>query len=179
MRWFWIILWTYLIFVLQSGFAHAMPIGGYAPHLLLAGLTLMTVRTGGRPSLCLAAAWGMLSDCLTDGRFGADLVGYVLVAFVIGQCNARWDLTSPARAGVVTIVIVGVVQVASIIRHLPPDGRLPDPGALGKFALGSALYTGLLVALVSLAARIVWPRPNGEGAAVSPAVFNKWRMLTG
>jgi rod shape-determining protein MreD len=184
MRWLWIISWSYLIFVLHSGFARELRIGGCVPHLLLAGLILMTVRTAGslgtgRLGICLAALWGLLSDCLTDGRLGADVITFVLVAFVIRQMHARWGLTSPARAGVVTAALVAAALVASTSLRLLPDGRIPDLAALGTYAAGSAAYTGFLAALGSLAARIVWREPMGDDAAASPAVSNKWRMLTG
>jgi hypothetical protein len=80
---------------------------------------------------------------------------------------------------VVTAAIVEVALIASTSLRLLVEGRIPDLASLGKSAMGSAVYTGLLVALVSLAARIVRRQPIEDEADASPAVSNKWRMLTG
>jgi rod shape-determining protein MreD len=178
MKWLRFIGWTYLVFVLHSGFAREMAIGGCAPHLILAGLVLMILRTTGREAVALAAVWGLLSDCLVDGRLGADVLSFVLAAFALRQSSMRWNLRSPWRSGAISVVIVWGEFVASGSFRMLAEGQSPDFAALALSGPGPAVYTGLLVAGISLSARYVWGNPIDDDAAAVPAVSNKWRMLT-
>src|SRR5262249_24042348 len=178
MKWLWIVGWTYLIFVLHSGFAREVAIAGCTPNLILAGLVLMILRTTGHGAVAVAAVWGLLSDCLIEGRLGADVVSFLLTACAVRQLSVHWNLRSPWRAGAISIVLVWVELVASSNFRVLADGRTPDPAALALSAAGAAVYTGLLVAILSLAARLVWCDPSDDDAAAVRAVSNKWRMLT-
>jgi rod shape-determining protein MreD len=187
MKWLWIIAATYLVFVLHAGFACEMAIGGCAPHLVLAGLVLMVLRLNGRDGIALAAAWGFLSDCLVEGRLGADVVAFVLAACAVRQLSVRWNLRVAWRAGAISIGLVwGAIVAGTAIRVLADgmladgmlaDGRTLDLGTLAMSAAGSAIYTGVLVAVISLAASLVG-RDRTENATALPAVSNRWRMLT-
>ena len=177
MQWFWIVGWTYLIFVLQSSVAQGLSIGGCAPHLAPAGLILMAVRVSGRQGLLLAALWGLLSDCLSDARLGADIIGFVLTALVVQWCGMRVGQSSPWRLGGLSAVLIWCVSVLSAGLRMHADGRVASLWASSVTALGSALYTGAVVGIASLAARSAGRSTTSESAAV-PSVSNKWRMLT-
>ena len=177
MRWLWIVMWTYLVFALHTGFAREMQIAGCVPHLMLAGLVLMTIRIPGRARHFVAAGWGIISDCLTEGRMGADVVAFVLAAYCIRCMSPRWNLESPLRAGMLSGLIVwAVIAVSTVVRMLP-DGHLPGLALLGRHAAGSAIYTAVLVAAASRAARLLGRSPDRSDPAAVPTVLNKWRML--
>jgi cell shape-determining protein MreD len=182
MKWLSITGWTYLVFALHAGFAREMAIGACAPHLILAGLVLMVLRLNGRDGIALAAGWGFLSDCLVEGRLGADVVVFVLAAGVVRQLSVRWSLRVPWRAGAFSIGLVwGAVVASTAVRMLADgilaDGRTLDLATLAIPAAGSAIYTGVLVAVLSLAASLVG-RDRTDDATAVPAVSNRWRMLT-
>jgi hypothetical protein len=179
MKWLCISGWTYLVFVLHSGIAREMAVGGCAPHLILAGFILMILWTTGREAAALAAAWGFLSDCLVEGRLGADVVAFVLVAFAVRQLSVRWNPRAPWRAGAIAVAVVWGEFVAIGSFRMLADGRTPHLAALVLPATGSAIYTGLLVAMLALATRLVSRDSTDDDAAAVPAVSNKWRMLTG
>jgi rod shape-determining protein MreD len=178
MRWFWILAWTYLIFVLHTGLVRSLAAGGCTPHLVLAGLVLMSLRTSGREGLALAAGWGLLSDCLADGRLGPEVVAFVLATFVISHLSRRWNLKSPVMAGAAACAIVWGTPAISAGLRMFPDGRNSVLAAPVWLAAGSALYTGILVAAVTLAARLIVRSPAGVDPATVPKMSNKWRMLT-
>jgi rod shape-determining protein MreD len=178
MKWLWTIAATYLVFVLHSGFARELAIGGCAPHLILAGLVLMIVGANGSEGIALAAVWGVLSDCLVEGRLGADVVGFSLAAFAIRQLSGRWNLRAPWRAGAISVALVWGVVVASTSVWVLADGRTPELATLAVSAAGSAIYTGLLVAALSLAAQLVRRDATNDDADAVPLVSNKWKMLT-
>ncbi|MGE5192488.1 MAG: rod shape-determining protein MreD [Deltaproteobacteria bacterium] len=178
MRWLWIFAWTYLVFVLQTAFVREMQIAGCVPHLVLTGLVLLTIRFPGRAGLFLAAGWGLLSDCVASGPLGTDIVTFILAAYAIRQFAPRSKLHSPARAGALAGLIVFAVLVVSTSLRMLADGRTPDLPALARYAAGSAIYSGAVVAAASLAARLVLRSPTGNDSAAPPAVSNKWRMLT-
>jgi rod shape-determining protein MreD len=177
MQWLLIIAWTYLTFVLQSSVARDMAIGGCAPHLIFAGLVLMAVRVSGRNGLLLAALWGLLSDCLSDARLGADIIGFVIAAWVMQWGGIRLELGSPWRLGGLSTVVIWCASVLSVWLRMHADGRVASLWAFGVTSLGSALYTGAIVGIASRAARFVG-RNTTRDSAVTPSVSNKWRMLT-
>jgi len=178
MRWFWILAWTYLIFVLHTGLARSLAVGWCTPHLVLAGLVLLTVRMPGREGLVVAAGWGLLSDCLADGRLGPDVVSFVLATAVIRHLSCRWNLKSSEMAGAASGTIVWAALVVSAGLRMFPGGRILDLAGPVRFAAGPGLYTGVLIATATLAARLVARTPAGIDAAAAPAMSNKWRMLT-
>jgi hypothetical protein len=57
------------------------------------------------------------------------------------------------------------------------DGPVASLSACCLTALGSALYTGAIVGIASLAARFIGHSTTRDSAA-APSVSNKWRMLT-
>jgi rod shape-determining protein MreD len=176
-RWLLIFAWTYLVFVLQSSVARELAIGGCAPHLLLAGLILMTARVSGRTGLLLAAFWGLLSDCLSDARLGADVIGFVLIAWVVQWGGIRLGLSSPWRLGALSAVLIWCAGMLSACLQMHADGRVASLWAFCVISLRTGLYTGAVVGIASLAAHFIGRRTARDLAAV-PSVSNKWRMLT-
>ncbi len=178
MQWLWIILWTYTVFVVHSGYARALAIGGSAPHLVLAGLMLMIVRVSGRRGLLLAAGWGLLLDCLGTDRIGINLVGLTLTAWMVQQIHASWPVTASWRLGSLAAIAAGIEFIAASGLRAASTAPGPEFRAILTAAAGSALYTGLWVAVGSIAAALVRHRPKTvEPAAMAPRVSNKWRML--
>jgi hypothetical protein len=57
------------------------------------------------------------------------------------------------------------------------DGRIASLSDFCLTALGSALYTGAVVGIASLAARFIGHSTTSDSVA-APSVSNKWRMLT-
>lgn len=178
MKWLWTMGWTYLIYVLHSGFARELTIAGCTPHLVLAGLLLMTIRIGGRQGVLLAGGWGLLSDALSDGQLGADVACFACLVCMVQRLNARWNLSSPWRLGAISVVVVGAEVVASTSLRMSVGGQSLHLPTILAHAAGSALYTGLVVAVASFAAQIVLRQPAGTAGAAAPTVSNRWRMLT-
>lgn len=174
-----IAIWTYLLFVLQTGLARDLTIAGCVPNLILAGLFVILIRIGGQSGLLMAGGWGLLSDMLTDGRLGPDVVCFAVAASLVQHVHARWNLSSPWKLGILSSVLAGAVIVGSASLRMLADGISPDWPALGIYAVGSALYAGILVAAVSLAVRLVLGQSAEVAAAESRTVSNQWRMLTG
>jgi rod shape-determining protein MreD len=154
-----------------------MAIGGCAPHLALAGLVLMAMRIPGRRALLLAAVWGLLSDCLSDSRLGADVIGFVLAVLFLKWGSIRLGLYSPWRLAGFSTPIAWCCTTFSLWLRMHADGRVAGLWDCCITALGSALYAGAAVGLASLAARII-SRQEARDTAAAPAVSNKWRMLT-
>jgi rod shape-determining protein MreD len=179
MQCLWIVVWTYTVFVLHSGYARALSIYGSRPHLVLVGLVLMIVRVNGRRGLLIAAGWGLLLDCLGTERLGMNLIGLTLTAWAVQQIDARWPLSSPWRLGALAALAAGIEFIAA-------SGLWTLSGVPGlefkrivAAAAGSAVYSGLCVAVGSFAAALVLHRSRvDEPAATAPRVSNKWRMLT-
>jgi len=178
MRWLWILAWTYLVFTVQTAFASSLAIGGCAPHLVLAGVVLMTRRVPERTGLVVAGVWGLLSDCLTDGRLGPDVVAFVLAAALMSRLSDRWNLKSPGISAAAGVAIVWVALVISAALRMVPDGRIHALATLAGHAARSAIWTGALVAIATLAARLVLRSPAESDPAATPPMSNKWRMLT-
>ena len=178
MRWLWIFAWTYLVFAVQTAFAGSLAIAGCAPHLVLAGVVLMTRRVPERAGLVVAAGWGLLSDCLTDGRLGPEIVAFVVAAALMSRLSGRWNLKSPGFSAAAGVAIVWVALVISAGLRMVPDGRIHALATLAGHAARSAIWTGALVAIATLAARLIISTPAESDPAATPAMSNKWRMLT-
>ncbi len=178
MQWLCIFAWTYTIFVVHSGFARALAIYGCTPHLVLAGLILMAVRVCARQGLLFAAGWGLLLDCLGTGRIGINVVALTLAAAAVQQIHARWPLQTPWRLGTAAFFVIGFESIASAGLPLLAGGQSPNLRLLVVHAAGSAVYSGLVVAMVSLVTRMILRPPAASSDADAPRVSNKWRMLT-
>ena len=178
MNWLRILLWTYAVFVAQSGLARDLAICGCTPHLVLAGLVLMTVRTGGRQGLLLAAGWGLFLDGLGEGRLGINLVALTLAALAVQEAQARWPSNAVWRLGLLASIVVAIEFVASKSLGMLLGGQSPDLRLIVAHAAGTAIYSGLVVASMSFVAQMVLRQAAESSGAAAPTVSNKWRMLT-
>lgn len=179
MKWLILVLWTYVAFVVQSSFASKLAIAGCAPHFVLAGLILAILHFSASQAVLLAACWGLISDCLSNGRLGVDVACFAVSALAIQSLLARKHLGSQARLAALTgfLVLANVIGSAGLRSVSDVDG--PAFAALCGRAAGSAAYTAALIALVSFSG-MVFRRPSlADTAAGGPSVSNRWRMLTG
>ena len=178
MNWLKFTLWTYLVFALHSGVASSLAVAGYAPQLVLAGLVLMTSRMAGRQGLLAAALWGLLADCLTEGRLGAGIVCFSLSTWLLQRCTGRSNSSVPWRIAVFSVPLIWADLVAMAVLRGLSDGRPIDLRGLCIHAAGSAVYTGMIIGAAEFAIRFVRGSSTEDAANASPTVSNKWKMLT-
>jgi rod shape-determining protein MreD len=179
MKWLTLVLWTYLVFVVQSGFASKLAIAGCSPHLVLAGLIVTILHFSARQAVLVAACWGLISDFLGDGRLGVDVALFALSAMVVQSVVVRKHLSSRVRLVTVTGILVWANVIGSASLRSVADGRGLTFAALCGRAAGSAVYTAALIALVSLSGAIVRRQSLADAVPAAPSVSNRWRMLTG
>ena len=74
--------------------------------------------------------------------------------------------------------LVACALLVSPFWHCLAGGRTLDVVALAINAAGSALYTAIVVFVVSYVIRLVVPGTAERSTAASPSVSNNWRMLT-
>lgn len=178
MNWLKLTLWTYFVFTLHSTLAVSLAVAGFTPHLVLAGLTLLVSRTTARQGLLTAALWGLLADCLTDGRSGAGVICFSLTTWILQKFMepANYGPTWKILALSVPVTFANIVGTAAL-RTLA-DGHLVDLREFCLLAAGSAVFTGILVAIAEPAIRLVRGKGREEVGVVVPTVSNRWRMLT-
>jgi rod shape-determining protein MreD len=141
-------------------------------------MVLMTVRTGGRQHVFFAAGWGLLLDCLGEGRMGVNLVALTLAALAVQSFQAQWPLNSLWRAGVVAAIVVGIEFGVSTVLLILAAGLGPDLRMIVTHAAGSALYSGIVIAVLLRASQMVLRQPSLTAGGIVPTVSNNWRMLT-
>lgn len=169
---------TYAIFVLHAAFARDLAISGIAPHLILAGLVVISVRVGAAQGMLLAAVWGLLADCLTEGRLGPHVVCFAIVVGILHRNRNQRRSSDSWKLAALSIPMVWGVLLAVQFWHSLAEGRTRDFTAVAIHAAGSAVYTGLVVAGAAYALRHVAPASADRTDPSSPSVSNKWRMLT-
>lgn len=179
MKWLTLILWTYLVFVVQSSFAWKLAIAGCSPHLMLAGLIVTTLHFSMRQAVLMGASWGLISDCLNDGRLGADVASFALTALAVHSVLVRKNPGSQVRLVALTGILVWSTIIGSAGLRNVHDVQGSALAALCGRAAGSAIYTAALVALVSLGGVIVRRPPLADAVPPAPSASNRWRMLTG
>src|SRR5437016_1278073 len=125
MKWLTLVLWTYLIFVVQSSFASKLAIAGCSPHLVLAGLIATILHFSARQAVLAGACWGLISDCLGDGRLGVDIAGFALTALIVHSVLVRKNLDSRVRLATVTAILVWATIIGSASLRSVGDDRGP------------------------------------------------------
>jgi rod shape-determining protein MreD len=171
----WIIL-IYAAFVCRT----TMPLMGdwaaYGPRLELALVFGMICPTGGTAGVVCAAGCGLLSDGLTGGLLGIDLVGFVVAGYALQLVVLRGGLHAPWSRGVATGAAVLATSLFSGGLRGGMESR-DDFVRLLTESAGSAGATALLVfALCGVWGWIVGD--SSEREPTSPDVANRWRMLT-
>jgi hypothetical protein len=169
---------TYTIFSLHASIARDLAISRFVPHLILAGLAVMTVRRTLQESLVLAAVWGLLADCLSEGRLGPGIVSFAMFALILNRLPAPRQTIVPWKLASVSIPLVWCVLLGDQFLHNLADGRTNDWLAVAIQAAGSAIYTGLVVLAAAYGLEVVAPAPTQNIVSSAPSVSNHWRMLT-
>jgi rod shape-determining protein MreD len=169
---------TFAVFSLQTSLAPLSGPGIVRPHLVLGGLVWIVWRAGPFTGLVTAAAWGLIADGLAQGPLGIDLVGFTLAAWIIQLVRERGPGGSAPRVGAVTGGVVFVVSVASVGVREFIERQNVDFSQLLQWAGGQAVATAILaIVLVKVGTLLIGP-PADIGAAPTPRVSNRWRMLT-
>jgi rod shape-determining protein MreD len=168
---------TYVAFVLRTVLPLAGEWGPFLPRVDLALLLVIVCRTGGMTGLLTAAAWGLISDALSRGALGIDVLTFVLVAYGTQLLAARGWMQSPLAGSVVTGTAVFVTAVASSLLRFGADQPL-DPSELVTTAGGPALTTAIFVFVLCEIWRWIVGRPASGPSASSAQVANRWHMLT-
>jgi len=178
MKWLLVVPATYLVFALQTGLADSLTIGGCVPNLPLAGLLIMASRGSGWRQLVTAAAWGLIADCLADGRLGPDLIAFAVCLVVFERCHMRWNLGSYWRLVAMSIPLVLLETAVTGALRASLDGHAVDFQRLCLFAAGSTVWTVVVVAGLAFVGALVGNRAHYGNETAAPALSNRWRMLT-
>jgi rod shape-determining protein MreD len=163
---------------LHSTLAASLAVAGFSPHLLLAGLSLLASRTTTRQSLFAGALWGLLADCLTDGRLGAGLICFSLSTWFLQRCRGQSYRGRFWKLAIWSVPVIFADMVATAALRIVFDIRPVDWQGLCIHAAGSAVYSGILVGIAELAIRLVRGKTSENSEGTAPTVSNKWRMLT-
>lgn len=169
---------TYIAFVLRTVLPLAGTWGGYAPRVDLALLLLIICRTTGTTSLLTAAVWGLISDGLSRGALGIDVLSFVLVAYGTKLIATRGWMHAPLAGGAVAGAAVLVTSLASTLLRFPVEQQAPHSVELVMTAGGPALTTAVFVSVLYEGWFWIVGRPSGEPRSSSPQVANRWHMLT-
>ena len=138
----------------------------------------MTCRIAGRQGLLAAALWGLLADCLTDGRLGAGVVYFSLSTWVLKRFTGRRNSSVPWRVAVMSVPLIWAAIVGMAVLRGLSDGRPSDLRGLCVHAAGSAVYTGMVIAAAEFAIGFVRGSSTADAGIAAPTVSNKWKMLT-
>lgn len=169
---------TYIAFVLRSVLPLVGVWGAYAPRADLALLLWIVCRTTGTTGLVTAAVWGLISDALSRGALGIDVLSFVLVVYGTQVIASRGWLHAPLGSGAVAGGAVLVTSLASTLLRFPVEQQAPHPVDLMMAAGGPALTTAILVFVLCEGWFWIVGRPSGEPGSSSPQVANRWHMLT-
>lgn len=169
---------TYIAFVLRAVLPLAGTWGGFAPRVDMALLLLIVGRTSGATGVLTAAVWGLISDALSRGAVGIDVLSFVLVVYGAQVIAARGWLQNPLAKSAVAGTAVFVTSLASTLLRFPVEQQAAHPVDLMLAAGGPALTTAILVFVLCEGWCWVVGRPSGGPHSSSPQVANRWHMLT-
>ncbi len=169
---------TYAIFVLHSALAHDLTIAGIAPHLVLAGLVVIVVRVGHVQGMLLAATWGALADCISEGRLGPNIVCYAIATLILHRTANQSRINSTWSLAALSLPLIGSVLLIGQFWRSFADGRTIDFARLAVNSAGSAVYTSIIVAGAAYVLRLIVSGSTERPDPASPSVSNRWRMLT-
>ncbi|HEY3968397.1 MAG TPA: rod shape-determining protein MreD [Planctomycetaceae bacterium] len=169
---------TYAICALHSAIAHDLAIAGIAPHLILAGLVVIVVRVGQAQGVLLAAVWGVLADCLSEGRLGPQIVCYAIATLILRYAANQSRINSTWSLAALSLPLIGSVLLINQVCRSFADGRSIDFVPLAIHSAGSALYTGVIVMGAAYVIRLFASDVTERSATASHSVSNQWRMLT-
>jgi len=169
---------TYAAFVLRTVLPLVGSWASYAPRVDLAILLWVACRTGRTTGLLTAAVWGLISDALSQGPLGIDVLAYVLTAYCMQTCAARGWMVSPIATGVISGASAFITSLATGLLRNAPDTPALRAGELAMAAAGPAAATAVLVFLACESWSWIAGRPADGARSSSPEVANRWHMLT-
>lgn len=169
---------TYAAFVLRTILPLAGSWASCAPRVDLAILLWIVCRSGGATGLLTAAVWGLISDALSQGQLGIDVLAYVLTAYGMQTCTARGWTRSPIATGVVSGASAFITSVATGLLRNAPDLPASLAAELAMAAAGPAVATAVFVFLMCEGWSWIAGRPADGARPSSPEVANRWSMLT-
>lgn len=173
-----LVVCIYSIVVLHSALARDLAVSGFAPHLILAGLVVITVHVSRAQGIFLAALLGLTADCLAEGRLGLNLIGWVIAAAILQRAASPRGVPVPWKLAASSMPLVwGLLFGGQWLGSLA-DGRNIALAVLAIQSAGAALYTALIVAVAAYAVRMLVPVATEHAAPAGPTVSNTWRMLT-
>lgn len=124
---------------------------GISPHTLLA-LTLAASATAGPVvGQCLGFAWGLALDALSGHVFGANALGFTMVAYAVGMLRRQMDVASPPSQAIVAAAAAPLYSVFYGLVGLAFEHSFLWPG-WGPFLL-DPLYTALIAPFAFTACR--------------------------
>lgn len=169
---------TYACCVLQTDFRHACAVGPVEPNFPMLALMIVALTVEGGPAVIWAALIGLLSDALTPGRLGIDMLGSVLAVLIALRWTARRCSASVlGQAGLGTVTVFMVLMLSTSLRSLLAEEPM-QPGLLMLTSLATAAYTALLGVVLLFSLRLLKQlrptRPINESLRIS----NQWNRLT-
>jgi rod shape-determining protein MreD len=174
-------LWTYAAFALHAGLGSDVAYGPSRVHVPWLLLIPTVIRLTERDGLLVAAAWGLLADCLTSSPLGIELIGFTVAATVIQRLRR---LNAPRSLFATALLTAGVVSAevfAADASRLTLAGIPIDAAELAVRSLATGTATAGAGFVIGCMTRLVWRRRANTNDARSGTnvVTNRWRMLTG
>jgi rod shape-determining protein MreD len=176
-----LILWTYAVFSLHAGLGDSVGYGSFHVHVLWLALVPMVMRLGEREGLLLAAAWGLLADCLNSSPLGIDLAGFTVAATLIQRLRRLNEFRSLFATALLTATAVSVEVALADGLRLALAGVTSDLTNVAIYSLSTGATTATVGFVIGSAIRLIW-RPQittSDERSRSHIVTNRWRMLTG
>lgn len=87
-------------------FATYLSFFGVSAHVLLLATLGAAALAGPVAGQCLGFSWGLCLDALSGHVFGANALGFTLVAYTVGQLRKQMDVASPPSQAVIAAVAV-------------------------------------------------------------------------
>lgn len=168
---------TYAVFVFQATLAPAVAIERVTPHFVLLALVPVVLHAGGRQGLMCAAAWGLLTDCLSAGCLGPGVVAFTGLAVVLQGIRRRSTLTSPVSVALLAMTLMGGC-LAGMGALACWHARQPiDRSLFVQSVLVSGYSSAVLFGMLMLR-RLLNPFLPAARSAPAATVANRWKMLT-
>lgn len=150
-----LILLTYVALVLDAGSGGwALP-EGTAPQFLLMAAAIALLLCDGAVAIFWAAGIGLLSDALSSGPMGLNVVLLANLAFFSQLFSTRSLRDSAFASGAVVWVFVTLAAASSLLLRSLLHGDAIDIAYLGQYAAGRAGGSAALFLMVMLSWKTV------------------------
>ncbi|MBI5594991.1 MAG: rod shape-determining protein MreD [Elusimicrobia bacterium] len=124
---------------------------GLSPNVLLLVTVGAAATAGPVKGQCLGFAWGLCLDAMSGHVFGANALGFALVAYIVGQLRRQMDVASPPSQAIVAAAFWLLYAVFYSCVGLVFERRFLWPGWL-SFLL-DPVYSALVAPFAFSAAR--------------------------